>query len=182
MERDSGQQINFWKKSFQNKVLLLVLIALAVIVIGTGATLKASDKPAFCTNCHIMNTYYKSYSESNLLANKHAKAGLVCHDCHETSITAKINEGIKYITNDFKTPMKQRRYSKELCLKCHNDFDKIIEKTQSLEEANPHESHFGSQECYECHSMHRQSNVMCSRCHQFPWYKDLDSSWKQSGK
>ena len=38
--------------------------------------LNASNDPAFCNSCHIMEPcYYESWDDSNLLANKHAAEG-----------------------------------------------------------------------------------------------------------
>jgi len=161
----------------------VVLIAVALIEVVAGSAgaflLKASEKPSFCASCHNMKPYYASWAKSSLLANKHAQAGVTCHDCHQESLTDKMGEGVKYVTGNYESPMQKRNIgTREFCLKCH-DFDKI--KTQTdFSESNPHDSHNGQQDCNLCHNMHRQSKVMCSQCHNFDWINKLDESWTKS--
>lgn len=160
------------------KIILIVIAALIIVAGGTGVgVLKASEKPSFCASCHVMKTYYASWSEGQLLAKKHAEAGVTCHQCHEESIGAKMNEGVKYITGNYQTPLKKRDFGKrEFCLQCH-DFDKVKRAT-NFEESNPHDSHNGEQDCNVCHNMHRKSKVMCSQCHQFEWMQNLGEEWQ----
>lgn len=166
----------------------LVIIAIAIVVIGAGGGMflvKASDSPAFCATCHIMKPYYESWNQGNLLAHKHA-AKVTCHQCHESSISTQVQEGIKFITGDYNTPIDKLQVSKEFCLKCHSDsgigtpkgatFEEAMTKT-AFTESNPHDSHNGEQDCTVCHSMHEQSKPMCSECHQFNWIQNLDSGW-----
>lgn len=177
MEQNKRQERSFRERFFNKKVLLI--IAALIVVIGAGAgvgLVKASDNPAFCSTCHIMKPYYESWKSSTLLASKHAKAGVTCHDCHKASFTTQVEEGVKYITGDYTTPLKKREFPKEFCLKCHNDFESIKAKT-NFEDSNPHDSHNGEQECSLCHRMHQKSTVMCSQCHQFEWIDKLDESW-----
>jgi len=178
-------------KSNRNKLFKIFLIIIfAGLVLGGGSAaylVRASNDPAFCSNCHIMQPYYQSWHESNLLANKHAAAGVTCHDCHESSISTQAEEGVKFITGDYKDPLDKRTFSKDFCLKCHSDSDTGTLKGESfeaakaktnLEESNPHDSHNGEQECNLCHSMHEQSKPMCAECHSFKWFEDLDAGWK----
>ncbi|HEY3423222.1 MAG TPA: cytochrome c3 family protein [Negativicutes bacterium] len=170
---------NLQKKILQKKVLLPLLLLLLVAVAGFAAMEKASDKPAFCANCHNMQSYYDSWHEGNLLAKKHADAKVNCHDCHEPSFTQQADEGIKYVTGNFETPLKKREFPKEFCLKCH-DYEQVKAKT-NFGKSNPHDSHNGEQDCNKCHNMHQQSKIQCAECHTFPWMKKLDDSW-QKGK
>lgn len=159
-----------WKIAY-----LFILLAL-IGVTAVGAE-KVSDKPAFCANCHNMQSYYDSWHSGNLLAKKHADAGINCHDCHTPKMSQQIEEGVKYITGDYETPLKKREFPKALCLKCHT-LEEAKAKT-NFGEANPHDSHEGEQECFKCHSMHRQSQTTCSECHSFPWIKELPDNWKK---
>lgn len=178
MEKESKQKKNMKEKLLQKKVIIPLIILAAIIIGCSGILFAVSDKPAFCSTCHIMKPYYQSYSEGDLLAYKHAAGGVDnCHDCHEEDLATKVNEGIKYVTGDYKTPLDKRNFAtKQFCLECH-DFNKIKAAT-AFEESNPHDSHNGEQQCYECHSMHGQSKVMCSQCHSFDWMSELDGSWK----
>lgn len=168
----AGMREKGWKK------VLIAAVILAVVV-GAGAVAileKASANPAFCANCHIMKPYYQSWHDSSLLANKHAKAGVTCHQCHQNTIVGQAGEGLKYITGNYKTPLDKLQVDRNFCLKCH-DFDTVKSKT-NFDESNPHDSHNGEQNCTVCHSMHQKSKVMCAQCHTFNWFDKLDSSWK----
>lgn len=165
-----------FKKLSKKQVIIILLFALSFFGLGGMAIVKASDHPAFCsTFCHNMEPMYNSYKHSNLLANAHAKADVVCHDCHKDSLTAKAQEGIKYVKGDYETPMKTRKFSSKMCLKCH-DYDKVIAKT-NFEESNPHKSHNGQLECNKCHKLHEPSTVYCSECHEFEWMDKLPAAF-----
>lgn len=171
MEKDGAEQKSFRAKLFQKKLLLIFLAVIILIGISGVSMVKASDNPAFCSICHNMLPMYNSYHNSNLLANSHAKAGVSCHDCHESSLSIQTSEGLKFITGNYENPMKTREFPKEMCLKCHN-YDDVKAKT-NFKDSNPHDSHNGELECYECHKMHEPSKVLCAQCHQFSWFKDL---------
>lgn len=174
METDIVEKKKFRERFKSKKVLLIILMAFVVIGIGgTAAVVKASDNPQFCTLCHNMQPMYDSYHNSNLLANSHAKAGVKCHDCHESSLSIQTEEGMKYITGNYESPMKTREFPKEMCLKCHN-YDDVKAKT-NFEESNPHDSHNGDLQCYTCHKMHEPSKVLCTQCHSFSWMNKLPS-------
>ncbi|MGE5422214.1 MAG: cytochrome c3 family protein [Ignavibacteriales bacterium] len=176
---DKGKLKNGWRERLLNKKTLIIM-ALVIIIVGAGAGVgfvKASDNPAFCTICHNMQLYYDSYHEGNLLAKKHADAGNVCHDCHKPDLATQADEGIKFVTGNYKTPLDKLEVSRDFCLECHTDFDTKVKAATNFEESNPHDSHNGEQECNLCHTMHGQSKPMCAECHQFEWFNDLDSSW-----
>lgn len=185
MENDNTQRKSFKERFLIKKVLLITFIALIVLGVGgTAGIVKASDNPAFCTLCHNMQPYYDSWKNSDLLANKHAAAGVKCHDCHESSISVQAEEGFKYITGDYKTPLDKRKFSNDFCLKCHSDLNSIKAKTNFTDpnphsSANPHTAHTGELDCTKCHSMHQSSQLYCTQCHIFKWVKDLPSYWKK---
>lgn len=178
MEQDDRSREGILKKVCNKRVVFISLALVIVIGVGVGVGLvKASNNPAFCNTCHLMKPYYDSWHSSSLLANKHAQEGVTCHDCHESSISVQAEEGLKFITGNYKTPIEQRKFPRDFCLKCH-DFEKVKAKT-NFKESNPHDSHNGEQECNVCHSMHRQSQVMCAQCHLFDWMNNLDASWSK---
>ena len=189
MEKNEEQSKRGWQKIFNKKVILISLILTLVVGAGAGVGLvKASDNPAFCTACHIMKPYYESWQNSSLLANKHSTAGVTCHQCHESSISIQAEEGLKFVTGDYKTPLDKREFTSEFCLRCHSEagtgtpkgitFDEATIKT-NFGESNPHDSHNGELECNTCHSMHQPSKAMCSECHVFSWINELDESWNK---
>lgn len=55
---------------------------------------------------------------------------------------------------------------KETCLKCHESYQKLGERTAKLN-PNPHSNHRGEQACTNCHSMHAQPRFECNDCHTF---------------
>lgn len=173
---DGASEIRLLKGLIKPKNLIVIAVLLLVLGAGAAAGLvKASDNPAFCQICHIMKPYYESWHDGDLLASKHAEAGVTCHECHHTSVLAQAEEGLKFITGNYQNPLEQRKFSREFCLVCH-DFQEVKTVTD-FEESNPHDSHNGEQDCNLCHSMHRQSQVMCAQCHQFAWTDELDDSW-----
>lgn len=181
MDENKVQRKRLRERFLTKKAILIILIALVVIGVGgTSAVVKASDNPQFCTLCHNMQPMYDSYHDSNLLANSHAKAEVKCHDCHESSLSIQTEEGIKYITGNYESPMKTREFPKEMCLKCHN-YNDVKAKTVFPEDngSNPHDSHNGDLECYTCHKMHEPSKALCMDCHQFSWLNKLPAYFEQ---
>jgi len=175
MEAHNGQTKEVRKKAFfRPRVLLGVLAALVVVAAAAGAVLfQASKKPSFCATCHIIEPYYNSWKEGDLLAARHAEAGVDCLECHHKSIVAKIGEGINYLTGNYENPLKERDFSKEECLRCHEhgSYEQLVELTADLD-PNPHDPpHYQEMECSFCHKMHRKSEIYCAQCHSFEWIK-----------
>jgi hypothetical protein len=180
VETEHEQKKGIMGKLSPKRIMLIFLMLVVLSGVAFAAMEKASDNPKFCVICHDMQPYYDSWHDSNLLAKKHADAGVKCHDCHEPSVSQQTSEGIKYITGDFEKPLKQRQFSKDNCLKCH-DYNDVTAKT-NFSGINPHKSHKGELECYTCHSMHRQSTVLCAQCHSFSWIKKLPDDWNKTKK
>jgi len=160
------------------RILIVVGVVLALGVVGAVALNQLSKNPAFCGTCHIIKPYYESWESSNLLANKHAAQGVECLDCHHHSYLEKAQEGINYITGNYSEPLEKLTFTREQCLECHEeDYEQAVAATE-FEESNPHDSHMGEIDCTQCHQMHDKSKVMCSQCHTFSWFEELDDSWK----
>jgi cytochrome c nitrite reductase small subunit len=174
---DKNNQHQSFKEKYLNQKVILIIV-LIIVIIGAGGAIfvtKASDNPTFCKTCHNMEPYYKSFAEEGFLANKHADADLNCHSCHESSLVAQGKELVLYVSGNFEDPMGKREFPQEFCIECHN-YDEVKSKTQ-FETSNPHDSHNGQQECYICHSMHREQELMCGKCHTYDWMDDLDDNW-----
>jgi len=98
-----------------------------------------------------------SKNSDDALAKKHSAAGLTCKQCHTAGIPAK-NVANK---NDF-----PRIATKEACLKCHGNYKEIATGTTNYQKPfNPHYSHYGELECYQCHHVHQTSELFCNSCH-----------------
>ena len=82
------------------------------------------------------------------LSHAHQLSGVTCTKCHgETQPPAPVTT--------------------ETCVTCH-PIPELIEKTKLVEEANPHNSHYGPDlACEMCHHAHKESEVFCNQCHSF---------------
>jgi len=166
-------------KSRIKKILLLVISVFILLGLGAGLfLLPASKKPAFCASCHVMQPYYQSWENGNLLAHDHAENDLQCLDCHTKSLTDKMKEGVKFITGDYEEPLTPLNFPREKCLQCHKDFDQVIASTDHGGKENPHSPpHSNEMQCTMCHSMHKESQLYCTKCHDFDWANDLGKAW-----
>jgi nitrate/TMAO reductase-like tetraheme cytochrome c subunit len=161
------------------KICAVAGVFAAIGVAGAVGVIQVSHKPPFCKICHNMAPYYESWKEGALLAKKHADASLVCHDCHLPSIVLQVEEGIKFVTGNYKNPLDKRDMGNAFCLDCH-DFDEVkVKILESIVVANPHESHYGDMNCSICHRMHERSELLCAQCHREQWAKDIlkDEGW-----
>ncbi len=80
------------------------------------------------------------------LSHAHQLSGVTCTQCHgKTQPPAPVPT--------------------ETCVTCH-PIPELIEKTKMVEEANPHNSHYGPDlACEMCHHAHKESEVFCNQCH-----------------
>lgn len=92
----------------------------------------------------------------DVLAQKHLQAGITCNQCHSAGVPAQS-------TSKDKIPQIA---TAEACLKCHGSYKQLGEKTKDYStHLNPHVSHYGDLECYQCHRVHQTSEMFCSSCH-----------------
>lgn len=61
----------FWRMRWRAKLLLVFFVG----AVATGGAVVVTGQPGFCNSCHIMNTYYASWENSN-----HKEVN--CLDCH----------------------------------------------------------------------------------------------------
>lgn len=103
------------------------------------------------------------------LAKKHVAAGVTCAKCHGVKTPAKLKG------RDAAFP---RLANKRACLACHESYQAVAAKTVNYYGwYNPHVSHYGELECYQCHRVHRASELFCTRCHLD---MKVPTSWKPS--
>jgi fumarate reductase flavoprotein subunit len=93
-----------------------------------------------------------------LLAQKHLKAGITCEQCHTEGIPTKS-------TSKGNLP---KIATAKRCLQCHGSYKQIAESTKNYDTPlyNPHSSHYGDINCYQCHRVHQTSVLFCTSCHQ----------------
>ncbi|MDR0433668.1 MAG: cytochrome c3 family protein [Gracilibacteraceae bacterium] len=199
-QQESSREPAKNKKLLTPKKVILVLGVLVLLGAGGGfGVMKASDNPAFCTLCHNMQKYYDSFSFSqtdekngenyDLLAKRHADSAdaLVCHDCHEASLSVQLSEGVKFITGNYLDPLERRDFGDQFCLDCH-DFEEVKQITRErfaevsgppYNVANPHDSHNGELDCSVCHRMHQKQTLLCAQCHELKWTGEVlrDAAW-----
>jgi hypothetical protein len=92
-----------------------------------------------------------SWSKSSFLDSLHAKRNVTCAGCHGKRL-----------------PAKDDTVENERCLSCHGSYEKLAEKTASVEfpKRNPHKSHLLGLACTKCHTAHGESRVYCLECHR----------------
>ena len=85
-------------------------------------------------------------AQEHKLPAPHAKANLICHDCHqrEKPNTAAIPD--------------------EACMVCHGDYPAMKALTKDAK-PNPHASPHDPIPCTDCHRQHKAPVVKCLDCH-----------------
>jgi hypothetical protein len=158
----------------------VIVVIIAALLIGYFTTHR---NPRFCNAiCHSpMDPYVNGYysGDNNVLITAHAKKNVICLDCHEPKLSEQINEGIHWVTGNFSDPLQPRKFAtRAFCLRsgCHdnNDIIKALENWGGDEGVNPHDSHQGQLDCYNCHSVHHQSVMFCDECHSWK----VPDGWK----
>jgi len=187
-KQEQGQKLNnlFSKRKFPVKRILIKFLIPGVLLgmIGFVGEQKVTGIPQLCPVCHNMQPLYDTWSNSHFEANKHAAAGVTCHNCHDSSIPTQVEQLWKYATADYKTPIEKRSFgTKVFCGRCH-DLATVISKTalvnvSTFADENPHNSHVGFLECNSCHSQHEESQLSCKQCHTFEWENTLADYWKK---
>ena len=94
---------------------------------------------------------FVSWASSNYTDNLHARAGIMCSQCHGKDI-AKADDTV----------------DNSRCLTCHGPMDTLIMKSETNEFNNrtPPKSHLGTVACTLCHHAHGKSKVYCLSCHR----------------
>jgi cytochrome c nitrite reductase small subunit len=177
---------SFFTVKFPVKSILIKILIPGVLLgmVGFVGEQKVTDIPQLCPVCHNMQTNYDTWNSGHLEANKHAAAGVTCHDCHESSIPTQVEQLWKYATGDYKTPIEKRQFgTRVFCGRCH-DLATVISKTtlvnvSTFADENPHNSHIGFLECNMCHSEHNESQLSCKQCHTFEWENTLAEYFKK---
>jgi len=138
-----------------------------------------------CTACHVMDPYFESLEDTNLLAYAHAQEGLACLDCHEVDAVKQVHE--EAVAG---RPVGGRTVEMQFCLDCHvanehTSYEQVIARTKEYtvddEKINPHEPHPGLEErqlqCRYCHQMHQESQLIngCYTCHHENTFKSCNA-------
>jgi cytochrome c nitrite reductase small subunit len=149
-----------------NKVALVLAVAGVGGCCGILGLWGISKRPSYCGWCHVMEPYYRSWTASEFLARRHSDALIKCQDCHPHTIGKLVHEIVSTARGTYREPLPSLRMTKQQCLSCHGDYASLARATASLK-INPHASHLGEEECYQCHKMHRASPGVkfCYTCH-----------------
>lgn len=95
-----------------------------------------------------MAPYYRSWSTSKFMDQRHAQEKVSCTACHGK-------------------PFPKRRVGLKGCLACHQSYEKVAALTADVK-PNPHDSpHYEDLRCTLCHKAHKPSVLYCSQCHEF---------------
>ncbi|MFH0726530.1 MAG: cytochrome c3 family protein [Pseudomonadota bacterium] len=169
-------------------ILLLLLLSTAVACSG-GKVSVSTTTPALsqrdtdkktvpfvwneekaCTACHVLEG--RSMTRESMLAFRHAGAGENCLTCHDA---ADLKDTHKGFAEQSVARIQTKKYPQAFCFKCHGSYEKLIELTKDSKVctdkkgnvANPHDSHLGVSDCFNCHRIHRMSAGVnhCYSCH-----------------
>jgi cytochrome c nitrite reductase small subunit len=146
-----------------------VVLALSLVLVaglGLAGLHTAAQSPDYCRWCHLMEPYVRSWEAPDLAAYRHFLVGVTCQDCHPQTTADLVHEIAATIGDSYFVPLPELRIPQQECLACHGDYRELARATDRLNE-NPHASHLGEEECYQCHKMHRKSPGMkhCLTCH-----------------
>jgi cytochrome c nitrite reductase small subunit len=144
-----------------------VLGGLVGMLVGAGgytaryaeATSYLSDKPATCTNCHIMNDQYNGWSHAS-----HASRA-TCNDCHvpHDSVFSKYyvksehgyRHSKRFTLQDFHEPIQINEASREVvienCVRCHDMMTHEIRLAARAGQPGA-EGVSGGLDCIRCHA------------------------------
>lgn len=171
---DSSQEKKPSAKKRARKWPIVVGVVVVVLVAAGAGFLVWHEQPGFCNAiCHDpMDPYVEGYysNDPNLLVSAHAQEGYECLDCHEPTLSEQVSEAVAWATGDFYSDLaKHDLGTEELCLNeaCHVRAD-IAAATEDWggTDFNPHASHVGKDvQCGDCHSVHRESELYCNKCH-----------------
>jgi nitrate/TMAO reductase-like tetraheme cytochrome c subunit len=147
-------------------VVAVVVTLLCVATMGVLAMRDASRRPEYCNTCHVVQPYYETWVEGDLLAHEHQRAGIPCQTCHPQDMQALLREQQVNLQAGSTVMIVDSAWADDECLACHGDVATLAERTQALD-PNPHASpHLGEVECVQCHRMHKTSEYACAECHE----------------
>jgi hypothetical protein len=171
-------------KTFRRIGLFWSIGVLAAIALTT-AGLAWHRQPGFCGLCHTpMTNYVQGYKsgDDTLMITPHVKGKKTvrCLDCHKQTVKEEITEAVHWLTSDYEYPLKKREFgTRAFCLTsgCHDEEDilkatkdkkmaKAINAIGDAVEYNQHDSRHGKQACFQCHSVHGKSVLLCNQCHK----------------
>jgi hypothetical protein len=170
------------KGKLKKKLWIITGVLCVVIVAAAAGFWVWHEQPGFCNAiCHSpMDSYVENYygGDTTLCVTAHQTAEVTCLECHDSSIGQQLNEGQLWLTGNFSDPPSVRRFgTADFCNRCHDDgnaetgIDKadIIKATENYQDSgrNPHDNHLTKTglNCYSCHSVHRESKLYCTQCH-----------------
>jgi hypothetical protein len=147
-------------------VVAVVVTLLCVATMGVLAMRDASRRPEYCNTCHVVQPYYETWVEGDLLAHEHQRAGIPCQSCHPQDMQALLREQQVNLQAGSTVMIVDSAWADDECLACHGDAATLAERTQGLD-PNPHASpHLGEVACVQCHRMHKTSEYACAECHE----------------
>lgn len=154
----------------RKRLWIIIGSVVAVLAILAVAGWNWHEKPSFCsTVCHTaMDPYVASWESGDGMAAAHAAADVACLECHEPTLSEQLSEVGKTVTGNYTVPLEQRNFgTAEFCLECHGTYEDLAAATEGYAppDYNPHDSHYDELDCYTCHSMHGQSEMFCTSCH-----------------
>ncbi len=123
------------------------------------------DKPAVCVNCHIMSSFYQSWSRSS------HQAWTTCNDCHVPQNNIFAEYGFKGMDGLYHAAVFTLRAEPQVirpraasygvimenCIRCHTQLNTEFVKTGMITYAQAQEGQ--GKACWDCHRQVPHTNV-----------------------
>ncbi len=136
----------------RQRVLVILLGSLGVVILLSGATLKVTSTPGFCSSCHEMAPEYATWEVTS-----HNK--IACVTCHiepgainlVKHKIGSIGQLYEHVTAKVPNPVTMPHpINNEVCEQCHSTMRKV---TASGDIIIPHEKHLNQGiKCVACHA------------------------------
>ena len=136
----------------KHRILIVFLGILCLGILLSGATLKATSTPTFCSSCHEMAPEYATWQVTS-----HNK--IACVTCHiEPGVLNLVKHKIgsmgqlyEHVTNKVPNPVTMPHpINNEVCEQCHSTMRKV---TASGDIIIPHDKHLSQGiKCVACHA------------------------------
>lgn len=137
-----------------------VIVIIAILIAPNVGFSLYSEKPSFCSNCHIMKPMFDSWRNS-------PHKNINCHTCHRETMMSSALKGLNY-----GAAVVYGRYAatgipqvpKAICKECHNI---TTVKPPRLIPKDAHMLHPTYFDCNTCHRTHLVSveKETCESCH-----------------
>ena len=146
-----------------------MVVATAVVGMGSATWNYTQHSNDFCTGCHVMNPAFQKFSSTE---NKHAE--LSCHDCHQQSVFASARQLYLWVAERPERIGEHAKVPNRVCETCHVTSDTA--RWQRIAATAGHRVHLESDSS-------ALKDVQCVTCHgaEVHRFKPVSNTCGQSG-